>query len=47
MGKMKAWRKMPTAAEGDISNRVFSRFKVQYGKTGGASELLMALMKRI
>ena len=47
MGKMKAWRKMPTAVEGDISNRVFSRFKIMYQKTGGVSDLLNALMKRL
>jgi hypothetical protein len=47
MGKMKAWRKMSTAAEGDISNRVFSRFKIMYTKEAGVSDLLSALMKRL
>ncbi len=47
MGKMKAWRKMSTAPEGDISNRVFSKFKIMYSKEAGVSDLLKALMQRI
>jgi hypothetical protein len=43
----RAWRKMPKAAEGDISNRVFSKFKLQYDKGNGMSDLLRALIKRL
>lgn len=47
MGKMRAWRKRPKAAEGDISNRVFKNFMIQYSKAAGVSDLLNALMKRL
>lgn len=47
MGKMRAWRKRPKAAEGDISNRAFKNFTLQYSKTSGMSDLLAALMKRL
>ncbi len=47
MGKMRAWRRRPKAAEGDISNRTFKNFTLQYSKASGVSDLLAALMKRI